>query len=79
MISYFDTHAHYDDHAFDQDRDEVLSGLPGKGVALVVCPGSDMESSKDCVRLAGRYSYVYAAVGVHPHDAQNVPWPGSAA
>lgn len=73
MISFFDTHAHYDDRAFDKDRDEVLSGLPGKGVKLVVCPGSDMESSKNCVRLADRYPFVYAAVGVHPHDAKNVP------
>lgn len=73
MISYFDTHAHYDDHAFDKDRDELLAGLPGRGVALTVCPGCDMESSRNCVKLADRYPYVYAAVGVHPHEAEDVP------
>lgn len=73
MPSFFDTHAHYDDRAFDKDRDELLSGLPGKDVVLTVCPGCDMDSSRSCVRLADQYPHVYAAVGVHPHDAKNVP------
>lgn len=73
MALYFDTHAHYDSSAYDKDRDAVLAGLPGRGVSLVLCPGCDMESSRACVKLADRYPYVYAAVGVHPHDAQNVP------
>ena len=51
----FDTHAHYYDGAFDADRDELLASLPEKGVALVVCPGCDLESSRACLELAGRY------------------------
>jgi len=70
---YFDTHAHYDSDAFEKDRDVVLAGLPGKGVTLAVCPGCDMDSSHKCVELADQYTHIYAAVGVHPHDAQNVP------
>jgi len=72
-MKLFDTHAHYDDRAFDRDRAAVVASLPEHGVALALCPGCDMESSKSCVRLAMEYDYIYAAVGVHPHDAKNVP------
>ena len=64
----FDTHAHYDDEAFDADRDALLSALPGEGVALVLNPGCDVPSSRTAVALAERYSHVYAAVGVHPEN-----------
>ena len=67
-VTLFDTHAHYDSHQFDSDRDEVLSALPGQGVALVVDPGCDLESSAKAVELSGRYPFLYAAVGVHPED-----------
>ena len=67
---YFDTHAHYYDDAFDADRDALLSALPGKGVALVVCPGCDLESSRQCVDLAEKYDYIYAAVGFHPENLE---------
>ena len=64
----FDTHAHYDSRQFDADRDQVLSGLPGQGVSLVVNPGCDLPSSRKAVELARQYPFVYAAVGVHPED-----------
>ena len=64
----FDTHAHYDDPAFDADRDAVLEGLPERGVGLVVVPGCTVETSKQAVALAEKYPHVYAAVGVHPQD-----------
>ena len=66
----FDTHAHYNDDAFDADRDALLSALPKKGVALVVCPGCNLESSRQCVDLAERYDYIYAAVGFHPENLE---------
>ena len=68
----FDTHAHYNDSAFDADRDALLSALPEKGVALVVCPGCDLPSSRQCVDLAERYGYIYAAVGFHPENLEGV-------
>ena len=68
----FDTHAHYNDSAFDADRDALLSALPEKGVALVVCPGCDLPSSRRCVDLAERYGYIYAAVGFHPENLEGV-------
>ncbi len=66
---YFDTHAHYDDEAFDVDRDELLAALPEKGVSLIVNPGCGYESSLAAIRLAEKYPHVYAAVGWHPQDA----------
>ena len=62
----FDTHAHYDDEAFDPDRREVLAGLPQKGVGLVVDPGCTLTSSEKAVALAAEFPHVYAAVGLHP-------------
>ena len=64
----FDTHAHYDAEQFDPDRDEVLSGLPGRGVSLVVNPGCDLPSSCRAVELAEQYPHVYAAIGYHPEN-----------
>lgn len=64
----FDTHAHYDAEQFDVDRDEVLAGLPGRGVGLVVNPGCDLASSQKAVAIAERYPFVYAAVGYHPEN-----------
>ena len=68
----FDTHAHMDDRAFDEDRDLLLQGLADKGVCLVMNPGCSLESSENAVRLAERYPFVYAAVGSHPDAADEV-------
>ena len=68
----FDTHAHMDDRAFDTDREELLSALPGQGLALVMNPGCSLESSRNAVRLAKEYDYFYAAVGSHPDAADEV-------
>lgn len=62
----FDTHAHYYSRAFDKDRDALLRSLPEQGVGLVLCPGSNLETSACCIRLAEEYPHVYAAAGVHP-------------
>ncbi len=67
----FDTHAHYYDDKFDGDRDTVLSGLPGKGVARVVCPGCDLESSRQSLDLAERFPFLYFAAGLHPENLEN--------
>ncbi|MBR1456494.1 MAG: TatD family hydrolase [Oscillospiraceae bacterium] len=65
---YFDTHAHYDDKAFDADREALLGQMPGAGVELIVDPGCDAESSAAAVALAERFPFVYAAVGYHPEE-----------
>ena len=66
----FDSHAHYDDHAFDADRDELLASMAEKGVGYILNSGSDIPSSEASVSLAKRFPFVYAAAGVHPHEAK---------
>ena len=68
----FDTHAHMDDRAFDADREELLANLPGKGIQLLMNPGCSLESSRNAVKLANSYDYIYAAVGSHPDVADEV-------
>ena len=68
----FDTHAHMDDRAFDTDREELLRALPEQGLTLVMNPGCSLESSRNAVRLAREYDYIYAAVGSHPDVADEV-------
>ena len=68
---YFDTHAHYDDDRFDDDRDELLRSLPKGGVTLVVNPGSDLPSSLAAKALSEKYDFIYFAAGVHPHEASS--------
>ena len=70
----FDTHAHYDDIAFDDDREKILSSLPkNDNIYAVVNAGADIESSKKSINLSEKYSYIYAAVGVHPENISNTP------
>ena len=68
----FDTHAHMNDPAFDEDREEVLLGLKDKGVEWMMNVGCCLESSRDCVAMAERYPFVYASVGTHPDSADEV-------
>ena len=64
----FETHAHYDDPAFDRDRDRLLVLLKAEGIAPIVNIGASIETTKSTVELAHRYDHVYAAIGVHPSD-----------
>ena len=68
----FDTHTHMDDRAFDGDREELLSSLPGQGIALLMNPGCSLASSREASRLSQEYDYIYAAVGSHPDAADEV-------
>ena len=68
----FDTHAHMDDRAFDEDREALLTKLPEQGIGLLMNPGCSLASSRNAVALAERYDYIYAAVGSHPDAADEV-------
>lgn len=68
-MSIFDTHAHLDDSAFAGDFNKVLERARAAGVALILNVGFDLESSAAAVGLAGKYREIYAAVGIHPHEA----------
>lgn len=65
----FDSHAHFDDHAFDEDRHELLKRIHAEGVDLIANIGCDEQTNENAVRLAEQYDFIYAAVGWHPEFA----------
>lgn len=70
MIELIDSHAHLDAEEFSADLPAVLRRAAQAGVVFIVAPGIDLESSRRLVSLAGRHDGIYAAVGVHPHEAE---------
>lgn len=68
----FDTHTHYDDEQFEEDRDGLLLSFKDKGVGAVVNVGASMQGAKESVALAKKYPFVYAAVGIHPDHAKDL-------
>ncbi len=68
----FETHSHYDDEAFDNDRDELLCGMQAAGVETIVNIGANIESCKSTLALCTKYPFVYGALGVHPSDAEEL-------
>ncbi len=73
LNNIFDSHAHYDDAAFDDDRDLLLNELPQRGICNAINCGADLKSSEASIALAAKYRYVYAAVGIHPECAKDAP------
>ena len=69
----FDTHCHLDDERFEEDRAEAYRRMLEAGVKRCICVGSDLSSSRRCLDLAAAHEGIYAAVGVHPHEAKDVP------
>lgn len=67
----FDTHAHFDDEAFDEDRASLLEGIQAKGIGAIVNSGASMASNKLTRDLAQRYDFVYASFGLHPTYAHD--------
>ena len=72
MGKIFDSHAHYDDEKFETDRQEVLDGLFSDKICGIINCGCDLKSSLMSVELSKKYNGIYAAVGVHPHEAEDV-------
>lgn len=68
-----DTHAHLIDEKYSQDRKEVIKRARANGVVQIVNVGYDLDSSRDSVALANAYDFIYAAIGIHPHDAARAP------
>ena len=65
----FETHAHYNDEAFREDREEILARLMDRGIGRVVNIASDLDSIDECLDLAHRYPFMYCALGIHPSDS----------
>ncbi len=68
----FDSHCHLDDSRYDEDREQVLARAAEAGVKFIVNPGADLETSRNAVDMAAKHANIYAAVGVHPHDAKDM-------
>lgn len=68
----FETHSHYDDVCFAEDREALLSSLPQKGIGAVINCGATAESVEETLNLAKRYEHVYAAIGVHPSEIKDL-------
>ncbi len=68
MENIFDTHAHYDDEAFAEDRGELLADLPKQGIKRIVNVGASLASCKKTIELMEQYDYIYGAIGVHPSE-----------
>jgi len=79
MTQIFDTHAHYDDEAFDEDREMLLQQLPGQGIMKVVNVGASLNSCRRTIELMEHHDFIYGALGVHPNetgelDEENFLW-----
>lgn len=64
----FETHAHYDDEAFAEDREALLAELPGKGIGRVVNIGASLASCETTIKLMEKYPFIYGALGIHPSE-----------
>lgn len=72
MLTIFDSHAHYDSGAFDEDRDTLLADLPQKGVCGVINCADTVASAARSAKLCEKYPFMYMAAGVHPENAADV-------
>ena len=72
MSVIFETHAHYEDEAFDEDRDELIKSLPESGIGYVVNVGSSIATCHRTVELIKHYDYIYGALGIHPGEIHEV-------
>ncbi|MCL2013952.1 MAG: TatD family hydrolase [Oscillospiraceae bacterium] len=70
ITGIFDSHAHYNDKRFDSDRDELIRSMQFKGVEYILNAGDDIQGSCESVSLAQRYNFIYASVGIHPHNCE---------
>lgn len=66
-----DTHCHLEMDAFDNDREDVIKRAREAGLEAIITIGSDFEGCKGAVELASKYDFIYATVGIHPHDAKD--------
>lgn len=68
----FDSHAHYNDQRFDADRDAVLSAMPEQNVGYILNACASLSEMEDILAITERYPFVYASVGVHPHEVEDM-------
>lgn len=72
MIEFFDSHAHYNDEQFDNDRDELIEKMHKEGITKIIVAGSNVGTSIEAIEMAEKYEFIYATVGIHPQDIENI-------
>lgn len=72
MLGIFDSHAHYDDSRFDEDREELLTKMAEAGVTYIVNVSADMKSVIGNREIVKKYPFIYGSAGVHPEDADKL-------
>jgi len=71
-MNLFDSHSHYNDQKFDEDRKEIIEATLSNGVSNFIVAGYSIESSKKAIKIAKEYNEVYAIVGISPNDLENI-------
>lgn len=67
-----DSHAHYDDEAFEEDRDNLLQSMQSNGIEKIINVGANIKGSRASIALSEQYPFIYSAVGVHPSDTEEL-------
>ncbi len=75
----FESHAHYDDEEFDEDRDSLLASMPENGIEYIINVGANLRTTENTIALTEQYPFIYGAAGVHPSDTaelneENFAW-----
>ena len=68
IMEFFDTHSHYNDEKFDEDREQIIKDTYESGVTKFVCAGYNIESSKKAIELSKKYEFIYSICGISPND-----------
>ena len=67
-MEFFDTHSHYNDEKFDEDREQIIKDTYESGVTKFVCAGYNIESSEKAIELSKKYEFIYSICGISPND-----------
>ena len=67
-MEFFDTHSHYNDEKFDEDREEIIKSTYESGVTRFVCAGYNIESSQKAIEMSQKYEFIYSICGISPND-----------
>ena len=71
-MEFFDSHAHYNDERFLEDRDEIINKIYEDGITKIVCNGYNIISSKEAIKVSEEYDFIYATAGISPNDIEGV-------
>lgn len=72
MIEFFDSHAHYNDKIFDEDRDVLIDRMYKEGITRIIVAGNNVDTTKTALEIAQKHTHIYATAGLHPQDIKNI-------